>query len=152
MSYKNEWFLLEADDNIDEIEHREPTEEFLFYRAVATGDIETVRKNCEAGRFVEGEGVGVLSRDPVVNLKYHFVITTAMITRLCRQNGMELEQAFRMSDFYIRKLDDIHTEAEVHWLWILRKRCANMPATIQIQSISTRARNTYIHTSKKGLR
>ena len=56
MSYKNEWFLLEADDNIDEIEHREPTEEFLFYRAVATGDIETVRKNCEAGRFVEGEG------------------------------------------------------------------------------------------------
>ena len=116
MSYKNEWFLLEADDNIDEIEHREPTEEFLFYRAVATGDIETVRKNCEAGRFVEGEGVGVLSRDPVVNLKYHFVITTAMITRLCRQNGMELEQAFRMSDFYIRKLDDIHTEAEVHSL------------------------------------
>ena len=49
MSYKNEWFLLEADDNIDEIEHREPTEEFLFYRAVATGDIETVRKNCEQG-------------------------------------------------------------------------------------------------------
>ena len=41
---------MEADDNIDEIEHREPTEEFLFYRAVATGDIETVRKNCEAGR------------------------------------------------------------------------------------------------------
>ena len=28
MSYKNEWFLLEADDNIDEIEHREPTEDF----------------------------------------------------------------------------------------------------------------------------
>ena len=116
MSYKNEWFLLEADDNIDEIEHREPMEEFLFYRAVATGDIETVRKNCETGRFVAGKGVGVLSRDPVVNLKYHFVITTAMITRLCRQNGMELEQAFRMSDFYIRKLDDIHTEAEVHSL------------------------------------
>lgn len=74
MSYKNEWFLLEANDEIDEIEHREPTEEFLFYRAVSTGDIETVRKNCEQGRFMEGEGVGVLSRDPVVNLKYHFVI------------------------------------------------------------------------------
>ena len=116
MSYKNEWFLLEANDEIDEIEHREPTEEFLFYRAVSTGDIETVRKNCEQGRFMEGEGVGVLSRDPVVNLKYHFVITTAMITRLCRQAGMELEQAFRMSDFYIQKLDDIHTEEEVHRL------------------------------------
>ena len=116
MSYKNEWFLLEANDEIDEIEHREPAEEFLFYRAVSTGDIETVRKNCEQGRFMEGKGVGVLSRDPVVNLKYHFVITTAMIARLCRQAGMELEQAFRMSDFYIQKLDDIHTEEEVHRL------------------------------------
>lgn len=44
MSYKDEWFLLEAEDDIDEIEHREPTEEFLFYRAVAGGDLDTVRK------------------------------------------------------------------------------------------------------------
>lgn len=116
MSYKDEWFLLEAEDDIDEIEHREPTEEFLFYRAVAGGDLDTVRKNCEQGRFVEEKGVGILSRDPVVNLKYHFVITTAMIARLCRQSGMELEQAFRLSDFYIQKLDDIHTEEEVHRL------------------------------------
>ena len=116
MSYKYEWLLLEANDDIDEIEHREPTEEFLFYRAVASGDIDKVRLNCEQGRFVAEEGVGVLSRDPVTNLKYHFVITTAMITRLCRQNGMELEQAFRLSDFYIQKLDDLHTEKEVREL------------------------------------
>lgn len=116
MSYKNEWFLLEANDDIDEIEHREPTEEFLFYQAVSKGDIEAVRKNCEQRRFMAEEGVGILSRDPLVNLKYHFVITAAMITRLCRQCGMELEQAFRMSDFYIQKLDDISKEEEVHRL------------------------------------
>ena len=116
MAYKDEWLLLEADDDIDEMEHREPTEEFLFYRAVASGDVEQVKKNCEQGRFVEEEGVGVLSKDPVINLKYHFVITTAMITRLCRQNGMELEQAFRMSDFYIQKLDDIRTVDEIKHL------------------------------------
>ena len=109
MRYQDEWLLFEAGDDIDEIEHRPPTEEFLFYRAVASGDVDAVRKNCEQGRFVESEGVGVLSRNPVTNLKYHFVITTAMITRLCRENGMELEQAFRLSDFYIQKLDDIHT-------------------------------------------
>ena len=51
----------------------------------------------------------MLSRNPLTSLKYHFVITTAMITRLCKQKGMELELAFRMSDFYIQKLDDIHT-------------------------------------------
>ena len=116
MAYKNEWLLLEADDYIDEMEHREPTEEFLFYRAVASGDVEQVKKSCEQGLFVEEEGVGVLSKDPVINLKYHFVITTAMITRLCRQNGMELEQAFRLSDFYIQKLDDISTKEQVQKL------------------------------------
>ena len=155
MSYKNEWFLLEANDEIDEIEHREPTEEFLFYRAVSKGDIETVRKNCEQGRFMEGEGVGVLSRDPVVNLKYHFVITTAMITRLCRQTGMELEQAFRMSDFYIQKLDDIHTEEEVHRLhdemvMDYTEKMRKYSCSILIQSILMYARNTYIRTSRSG--
>lgn len=39
-----------------------------------------------------------------------------MITRLCRQNGMELEQAFRLSDFYIQKLDDISTKEQVQKL------------------------------------
>lgn len=116
MSYKDEWLLLEITDDIDEIEHREPTEEFIFYRAVAEGDIDKVRKNCEQGRFVEKKGVGILSKDPVTNLKYHFVITTAMITRICRQKGMEVEQAFRLSDFYIQKLDNIFTEKEVHQL------------------------------------
>lgn len=109
MSYRDEWLLLEAEDDIDEIEHRQPTEEFLFYQAVTNGDVEAVRNNCQQERFLDSDGVGVLSRNPVTNLKYHLVITTAMITRMCKQKGMELEQAFRMSDFYIQKLDDIHT-------------------------------------------
>ncbi|MCI9381406.1 MAG: helix-turn-helix transcriptional regulator [Dorea sp.] len=116
MRYQDEWLLLEAEDDVDEIEHRQPTEEFLFYQAVTNGDVEAVRKNCEQERFLSSEGVGVLSRNQVTNLKYHFVITTAMITRLCKQKGMELEQAFRMSDFYIQKLDDIHTVGGVHSL------------------------------------
>lgn len=116
MNYQDEWLLYEAGDEIDEVEHRPPTEEFLFYQAVASGNVEEVRKNCAQGRFVESEGVGVLSRNPVTNLKYHFVITTAMVTRLCRQHGMELEQAFRLSDFYIQKLDDIDTEEGVQSL------------------------------------
>lgn len=113
MNYKDEWRLLAISDNLDDVEHRPLTEEFLFYQAVATGDVEAVRKNCEQERFVSEDGVGTLSRNPITNLKYHFVITTAMITRMCGQNGMELEQAFRLSDFYIQKLDDLHTAQEV---------------------------------------
>lgn len=116
MSYKDEWLVIEANDDIDETEHREPSEEFLFYRAVANGEVDAVRKNCDQDRFMDTDGVGVLSKDPVTNLKYHFVVTTAMVTRMCRQYGMELEQAFRMSDFYIQKLDDIHSVEEIKHL------------------------------------
>ena len=116
MGYQDEWLLLEAEDDIDEVEHRQPTEEFLFYQAVTNGDVDTVKRNCDQERFLDSEGVGILSRNHVTNIKYHFVITTAMITRLCKQKGMELEQAFRMSDFYIQRLDDIHTVEDVRSL------------------------------------
>lgn len=113
MGYQDEWRLLATSDQFDDMEHRPLTEEFLFYQAVTSGDVEAVRKNCEQERFTQKDGVGTLSRNPVTNLKYHFVITTAMMTRMCCQNGMELEQAFRLSDFYIQKLDDLHTVGEV---------------------------------------
>lgn len=100
----------------EEMQHRALTEEFLFYRAVSTGDEAAVRRNCEQCRFTDHEGVGTLSKDPVTNLKYHFVITTAMLARICRQNGMEMEQAFHMSDHYIQRLDELTTEEEVHQL------------------------------------
>ena len=35
MSYQKEWLLLEANDEADEMEHRDPGEEFQFYSAVA---------------------------------------------------------------------------------------------------------------------
>ena len=116
MNYRDEWLRFEAGNDGDEMAHRKPSEEFLFYRAVANGDVDAVKKNCEMEKFLDSEGVGVLSRNPVTNLKYHFVITTAMITRVCREKGMELEQVFRLSDFYIQKLDDIHTIEEVQKL------------------------------------
>lgn len=143
MGYRDEWLLLEAADEIDELEHREPTEEFLFYQAVTNGDVAAVRKNCEQERFLDSEGVGVLSRNPMTNLKSHFVVTTALITRLCQQKGMELEQAFRMSDFYIQKLDDIHMVQEIRNLHDemvldytekMRKICENDTASKYIKA------------------
>ena len=68
-NYKDEWRLLAISDNLDDVEHRPLTEEFLFYQAVATGDVEAVRKNCEQERFVSEDGVGTLSRNPITNLK-----------------------------------------------------------------------------------
>ena len=64
MNYKDEWRLLAISDNLDDVEHRPLTEKFLFYQAVATGDVEVVRKNCEQERLVSEDGVGTLSRNP----------------------------------------------------------------------------------------
>ena len=76
MRYHDEWLKLEAEDELDEFYHRHPESEYLFYRAVANGNVEAVRENCENGKFLELDGVGILSKDPVTNLKYHFVVAT----------------------------------------------------------------------------
>lgn len=109
MDIMQEWEILETQDIDEEFAHRNPKEEFAFYNAVSSGDIDYVRQNCDQQRFLDMTGVGKLSKDPVLNLKYHFVVTIAFVTRFCMRNGMELEQAYRLSDFYIMKLDTIHT-------------------------------------------
>lgn len=107
------WYLSETGSSDEEILHREPTEELEFYNNVVSGNIDAVRKNCESRRFSSDSGVGRLSKNPVTNIKYHFVVTAALITRYCIQYGMESEKAFRLSDFYITKLDDLSNSEDV---------------------------------------
>ena len=108
-----EWYRQENHVSEEEMLHRSPIEEFAFYEAVSAGDIDAVRLNCEQQRFADPEGMGILSVNPVTNMKYHFVVATAMVTRFCVEAGMEMEQAFRLSDFYILKLDRLHSIEEI---------------------------------------
>ena len=104
---------IETDDGRETTRHREPGEEFLFYRSVAAGLIDAVQENCRQGAFEATEGVGRLSDNPVTNLRYHFVITAAMITRFCTEGGMAMEEAFSLSDAYIQKMDRCANTAEI---------------------------------------
>ncbi len=123
--------------------HRDIKEEILFFHKAANGDIPAIRKNIAEHRFRDSSGVGILSVDPILNLKYHMVITTGILTRICIQQGLEPEKAFRLSDFFIRKLDHAKTEDDVelihdemlleftgHMRLVLRdkhlSRCVNM--------------------------
>lgn len=94
--------------------HRSPDVEYSFYTAVKTGDIEAVNRNCQEDAFINMEGTGTLSKNPLTNIKYHFVVTAAMLTRVCMENGMEAEQAYRLSDFYILKMDSCTTINQVN--------------------------------------
>ena len=105
MDLQKEWQQRELLDAEESRSHRPLEEEYAFYNAVSSGDINFVQENCRQNTFASPNGMGVLSPDPLTNMKYHFVVTVAMIVRHCVEAGMELEQAYRLSDFYILKMD-----------------------------------------------
>lgn len=107
MGLANEWIQRSLDELDLEVVHRPVEEEYSFYHAVKAGDMAFVQQNCDSGAFTSMEGMGVLSKNPLTNIKYHFVITVALVARQCIEGGMPLEHAYRLSDFYISKLDNI---------------------------------------------
>ena len=109
MNLRKEWYQQELDISEESLTHRPLEEEYSFYSAVSSGDIAFVQENCKKSAFVNPDGMGILSLTPLTNIKYHFVITAAMITRHCVAAGMELEQAYRLSDFYILKMDSCNS-------------------------------------------
>ena len=110
---RNEWYTQELNQSETESYHRPIEEEYSFYAAVKNGDMDYVRNNLEHSDFTNPEGMGVLSKNPLNNLKYHFIITVAMITRHCVEGGLELELAYRLSDFYILKMDSCSTTSAI---------------------------------------
>lgn len=113
MAFSEEWYETELKSSELETFHRPPTVEYSFYTAVKTGDMETVVANCKEDAFIHLEGTGVLSRNALTNIKYHFVVTAAMLTRYCIDGGLEPEQAYRLSDFYILKMDTCTTVRQI---------------------------------------
>lgn len=103
---QKEWQLTELRQSEENMIHMPMEKEYLFYQAVRMGDLDYVRANCQQQDFANREGMGLLSKNPLTNIKYHFVVTTALITRYCVMAGMAQEQAYRLSDFYILKMDE----------------------------------------------
>lgn len=85
--------------------------EIAFYESVRSGSLETVKTLFTP---LGGEGFGVLCSDELRNLKYHLVISIAMITRFCINGGMTPEEAYSMSDVYIRKTDNCRSHKEIN--------------------------------------
>lgn len=117
MNLTKDWYRSEFVDHEMITGHRILEKELSFYDSVANGNIETVEANCKRRDFTTPDGMGVLSDNPIQNLRYHFVIGVAMITRYCIHAGMEQEKAYSLSDFYIQKMDKsktIHEISDIH--------------------------------------
>ena len=79
--------------------------EYEKYNAVSSGNVERVKENFIKIKENYFNGKGVLSDDPVKNVRYHFIISTAIISRVCIENGMSHDLAYTLSDIYIRRAD-----------------------------------------------
>lgn len=84
--------------------------EIAFYESIGRGDLDMMHLFA-APLFCEG--CGILSKDALRNLKYHLVVTAALVARFCIRYGMTPEEAYRLSDFYIMKADEEQDEAGV---------------------------------------
>ncbi len=93
-----------------QISHLTYEQEFSFYQAVKEGNKKKVISKMLP---LKNEKLGHLSDNPVRNLKYHLIITIALITRFCIEGGMIPEAAYTLSDIYIQKLDLCTAEQEI---------------------------------------
>jgi len=113
MNLSRDWYLSEFMDHEDLQMHRQLENELTFYSAIVDGDLEYVKANCNAQTFTDPEGMGKLSENALQNIRYHFVVTAAMIVRYCIHAGMTQEMAYNLSDFYILKMDSCKTIPEI---------------------------------------
>ncbi|MBQ8927304.1 MAG: AraC family transcriptional regulator [Oscillospiraceae bacterium] len=93
--------------------------EVAFYESIGSGDMELVR--VFATPLCSDPGCGVLSKDPLRNIKYHFVVSASIVARFCVRSGMTPEEAYQLSDFYINRADECRSIEEVrkvHWQMI----------------------------------
>lgn len=97
----------------NEDHHVDYESEFAFYHAVQEGDFDTVKQIMSP---LGSQHMGILSQNPIRNLRYHFIISVAMITRFCIEKGLSPEYAYTLSDLYIQKADSIETAEGIQQL------------------------------------
>ncbi len=89
----------------DAIEHPTYDDELSFYDLIKSGNTEALKKHNL--RNVDEASRGILSKDKVRNLRYHLIVSLAMITRFCIEGGMPEQEAYMLSDTYINRMDVI---------------------------------------------
>lgn len=97
------------------IRHPSYDSELNFYEMVSDGRIEELNKKTDYAD-VDTKARGRLSEDPIRNLKYHVIVTIVMISRFCIEKGMDERISYGLSDYYIRKIDEGRTDAELKQL------------------------------------
>lgn len=91
--------------------HSPYEQEYEFYECVRDGDVKKLKRIL--GPICK-EGTGKLSKNEIQNMKYHFVISVALIARYCIEGGMDVEDAYNLSDYYIMTVDECTTREQIN--------------------------------------
>ena len=104
--------LSERDNDIRRFAYNQ---EIHRYGLIAAGDVEGLKKDLEEQRREDSGNFrrGVLSKDALMNEKYHVVIMCALVSRFCIEQGMDIEVSYTLSDIYIGKIDRAASMEEV---------------------------------------
>lgn len=94
-----------------EVSHLAYERETAFFYSVKTGNLEEALRLFQP---LDNQQLGRLSEDALYNLKYHLIITIALLTRYCMEGGMAMEAAYNLSDTHIQILDKLRSEDEIH--------------------------------------
>ena len=95
------------------ISHLSYEREMAFFDCIRDGKPDEAKKLFKP---LDCDQMGRLSPDNLRNLKYHLIISVALITRSCIEGGMEMESAYNLSDIYINSIDKCRTEDEINLL------------------------------------
>ena len=82
----------------ENFEHADFDREIAFYESICSGNIELVRLLASP---LCSEGSGILSKDALQNMKYHFTVSAALIARFCIKSGMTVEDAYHLRKFML---------------------------------------------------
>ena len=81
--------------------------EFSRYDDIKNGDVEKVKENFREIKKDFFKGKGTLSKNPLRNTIYHFVVAIGVISRICIKAGMPHDEAYTISDIYIQAADEL---------------------------------------------
>lgn len=111
----NEFLKQQFEQRENAVYHPTYDNELAFYEQVKQGNLDTVNYKQLWG-LADMQGRGILSANPIRNLKYHLIVCIAMLCRFCMEGGMDEKEAYGLSDVFINRIDVAQTEEELKQL------------------------------------
>ncbi len=106
---------LEYTNRENSFHHHRYDDDMRQFELLKNGDLHSVD---ESKRMITSEGVGHLSDDPVINMRYLNICHATLCTRFAIEGGMDAEKAYNASDVFIRRCDSADTLDEQYDLHI----------------------------------